>query len=185
MISVIDRYWTIYGGKPEVVASWRGRVDKDILAWKSAQIAMWYNEALLIFESNTYETSQGDTEYILDQIADSYENLYARQSPPSQIKEGDPARWGFHTNRTTKPIIINNQIQLVRDNAYIEREKEALDEHDTYVVTEKGYEAKDGCHDDLLMSRAIGLYISGSIDPPKLVNKIVIRHKKPVSEASF
>ena len=185
VISVIDRYWTIYGGKPEAVASWRGRVDKDILAWKSAQIAMWYNEALLIFESNTYETSQGDTEYILDQIADSYENLYARQSPPSQIKEGDPARWGFHTNRTTKPIIINNQIQLVRDNAYIEREKEALDEHDTYVVTEKGYEAKDGCHDDLLMSRAIGLYISGSIDPPKLVNKIVIRHKKPVSEASF
>ena len=108
-----------------------------------------------------------------------------RVDPETQYVENDTLDSLTVTAYGTDSIIINNQIQLVRDNAYIEREKEALDEHDTYVVTEKGYEAKDGCHDDLLMSRAIGLYISGSIDPPKLVNKIVIRHKKPVSEASF
>ena len=115
VISVIDRYWTMYGGKPEIVASWRGHIDHDILAWKATQIALWYNTALLVFESNTLETEasdQGDAEYILDLVAASYENLYARQSPPSQIKEGAPARWGFHTNRTTKSMVINNQIQI-------------------------------------------------------------------------
>ena len=135
VISVIDRYWTMYGGKPEIVASWRGHIDHDILAWKATQIALWYNTALLVFESNTLETEasdQGDAEYILDLVAASYENLYARQSPPSQIKEGAPARWGFHTNRTTKSMVINNQIQIIRDNGYIEREEEVLDEHDTY-----------------------------------------------------
>jgi hypothetical protein len=189
VISVIDRYWTMYGGKPEIVASWRGHIDHDILAWKATQIALWYNTALLVFESNTLETEasdQGDAEYILDLVAASYENLYARQSPPSQIKEGAPARWGFHTNRTTKSMVINNQIQIIRDNGYIEREEEVLDEHDTYEKKKNGaYGAIEGKHDDLLMSRAIGLYISGSMDPPKVVNKAVIRHKKPISEASF
>lgn len=189
VISVIDRYWTIYGGKPEVVASWRGHIDHDFLAWKATQIAKWYNNALLVFESNTLETEasdQGDAEYILDIVAKVYENLYARQSPPSQIKEGAPVHWGFHTNRTTKSMVINNQIQLVRDNAYIEREKEALDEHVTYEKKKNGaYGAIESCHDDLLMSRAIALYISSVTPPPKAIDKKIIHHKSPVSEASF
>ena len=83
-------------------------------------------------------------------------------------------------------MVINNQIQIIRDNGYIEREEEVLDEHDTYEKKKNGaYGAIEGKHDDLLMSRAIGLYISGSMDPPKGVNKAVIRHKKPISEASF
>jgi hypothetical protein len=55
VITVIDRYWMMFGGKPEIVAEWRGRIDKDIAIWVAAQIAAFYNNSLLVVESNTYE----------------------------------------------------------------------------------------------------------------------------------
>lgn len=189
VISVIDRYWTIYGGNCEVVASWRGHIDHDRLAWIATQIAVWYNNALLVFESNTLETEasdQGDTEYILDLVSECYSNLYERQAPPSQIVDGAPKKWGFHTNRTTKSIVIDNQIQLVRENAYIEHEAEALDEHNTYEKKPNGaYGAIEGKHDDILMSRAIGLYVSSKMPLPKEVKKEPIKRASIISEASL
>ncbi len=41
---------------PRVVAQWRGHTDHDLLTWKSAAIAAYYNRALLVFESNTLES---------------------------------------------------------------------------------------------------------------------------------
>lgn len=41
------------GATPRVVAQWRGHVDHDLLAWKGAMVASFYNNARLVFESNT------------------------------------------------------------------------------------------------------------------------------------
>ncbi|MFI3240719.1 MAG: terminase, partial [Bacteroidales bacterium] len=71
-ITVIDRYWLMYGDNPVIVAQWYGHCRHDQLAWKMAQIAEYYNHALLVVESNTYEThnTEGEhSDYILDQIA--------------------------------------------------------------------------------------------------------------------
>ena len=59
-IFVLDRYWMIYGGVPEVVAEWHGHTDHDLLAWKAAQIARFYSDGLLVIESNTMETDNTD-----------------------------------------------------------------------------------------------------------------------------
>ena len=55
-----------------------------------------YGEALLVIESNTLETegTEGDNfEYILDEIAGHYDNLYSRtpidQSDRVHLKDGD------------------------------------------------------------------------------------------------
>ena len=88
------------GGVPDVAAEWHGHIDHDKVAWKAAQIATMYGEALLVIESNTLETegTEGDNfEYILDEIAGHYDNLYSR-TPIDQIRQGAPKRWGFHTN---------------------------------------------------------------------------------------
>ena len=175
VITVLDRYWLIEGGVPEVVAEWRGHIDHDLLAWKAAQIATFYDNALLVIESNTIESKDNPDAYtddfILDQIADAYDNLYARQDP-QRIREGLPPRWGFHTNRKTKTTLVDTMIAIVRTQSYIERNDLAIDEMLTYErLPNGGYAATLGHHDDILMTRMIALYVSQDIEPPAIIER--------------
>lgn len=163
-ILVIDRLPMMDGEPPVVAAEWHGHIDMDLLAWKAAQIATYYNNALLVIESNTLETNntKGEGEYILTLIHDAYgDQLYARKQSAEDIQNKVPKKYGFHTNTLTKPVIILNLKMVVREHLYVEREEEALDEMLIYVETDKGgYEAMEGYHDDRLMTRAIGMQVS-------------------------
>lgn len=163
VITVFDRkYMMEAGGVPEKVAQWRGHIDHDLLAWKAVMIAKFYNDALLVFESNTYETAatEGDHyESILKEVGNVYTNMYARNSE-QRIKEGLPPKWGFHMNVSTKGLVINNMIKMLREEGYYERCFETCNEMDEYEVKENGsLGAIEGCHDDTLMSTAIGIYV--------------------------
>ena len=46
VICVFDRIGMMEGDKPAVVAQWYGHIDMDLLAWKAAQIAKWYDNDL-------------------------------------------------------------------------------------------------------------------------------------------
>lgn len=176
VIAVFDRIlMSSPGGGPTIVAQWRGHCDMDILAWKAAQIARWYGDSLLVIESNTMETRdreravEGDqSKFILNQIRDCYDNLYARLPSPEDIAMGAPTKYGFHTNVSTKPMIISNLVMAVREGLYTERDEACLDEYLTYRRRANGsYAAETGHHDDLLMTRAIGLYIAfAEMDTP-------------------
>ena len=175
-IVVIDRYWMMYGGKPEVVAEWHGHIDHDLLAWKAAQIAKFYENAKLVIESNTIETKDNDTdgdqsELIFNRIADHYGNLYIRKASEAKIAQGITTEYGFHTNRKTKPMIISNLVACVRDTSYIEREMEAIAEYAVYEKKEGGsFGAAEGYHDDRVMARAIALHICFSeMDLPAII----------------
>lgn len=172
-ILVLDRLYMMDGEQPVVAAEWHGHIDMKKLAWKAAQVAAYYNNAKLVIESNTLETNRtdGEAEYILTLIADVYDNLYARKQSAEDIKEKRPTKYGFHTNRLTKPVIILNLQTAVREHLYIERESECLDEYITYIETENGgYEAMEGYHDDRLMTRAIGLQVCfHEMDLPRVV----------------
>lgn len=175
-ILVLDRLPMLDGEGPVVAAEWHGHIDMDELAWKSAQIAAYYNNAKLVIESNTLETTKdtrGDAEYILTLIADVYGNLYARKQSAEDIKQGVPKKYGFHTNTVTKKQVVNNLKEVIREKLYTEREEECLNEYIVYVETDKGgYEATDGYHDDRLMTRGIGLLIStNEMELPKIVSR--------------
>jgi hypothetical protein len=199
VIVVFDRIAMMDGSEPpSVVAQWYGHCDIDRLAWRAAQIAAFYNNSLLVIESNTLETHDrerqvegGDqSQYILNQISDIYPNLYARRQSEDEIRQGLPRKYGFHTNVATKPMIISTLVKVVRDGLYIERDSRCLDELCTYERKPNGaYGAIDGRHDDLLMTRAIGLHICYyEMDSPRLVPVLTAApHKKrgPVSEASI
>lgn len=188
VITVIDRYWMMYGGVPEIVAEWRGRIDKDITIWIAAQIARYYNDALLVVESNTYDsvTKDDDSELIFDTLAEHYTNLYSR-TPADKIREGLPIKYGFNTNKSTKPMIIANYVALLREKGYKERSNDALNEARVYEQKKNGsYGAKDGKHDDILMTRMIGLYICFELALPVLLDDIKKpKRKRPVGESSF
>lgn len=190
-ITVFDRYFMTDGGIPEVVAEWHGHIDHDKLAWKAAQIATAYGNGLLVIESNTMETegTEGNNfEYILDEISEHYTNLYSR-TPADQIKQGAPVRWGFHTNTSTKPMVIAHEVKAVRDGLYLERCQEAVWEHDTFEIKEDGKTlgAVEGMHDDRLMVRAIGNWVCYNWPLPVRIDRKNKKGsgRKIISEASM
>ena len=167
VIVVFDRLLMMDGDKPAVVAQWYGHIDMDLLAWKAAQIAAFYDNSLLVIESNTLETHDRERDVdgdqsnaILNQIKDIYPNLYARKQSEDAIMQGLPVRYGFHTNVATKPMIISTLVKVVREGLYVERDERCVDEYLNYEKKPNGsFGAKAGEHDDLLMTRAIGLHI--------------------------
>ena len=196
VIAVFDRLFMQEGGKPVVVAQWYGHIDIDLLAWKAGQIAAFYDNALLVIESNTLETHDkerqvdGDqSQFVLNQLGDVYDNLYARSSPEDSIVEGMPVKYGFHTNISTKPMVISTLVKVIREASYVERDERCLDEFLTYEKRQNGsFGAIKGKHDDLLMTRAIGLHICFfEMELPKILprKKKKSLHRRPVSAASI
>ena len=197
VIVVFDRLNQMEGGKPVVVAQWYGHIDMDMLAWKAAQIAAFYDNALLVIESNTLETHDKERQvdgdmsgYILNQIKDVYSNLYARQQSDEEIQEGEPKKYGFHTNVATKPKIISTLVKVIREQLYVERDSRCLDEYLCYEKKKNGaFGAITGKHDDLLMTRAIGLHICFyEMEVPTIVlrvKRMAVKRKRAISAATI
>lgn len=181
VIAVFDRIRMATGtgnGGPAVVAQWRGHCDMDRLAWNAARIARWYGNSLLVIESNTLETRDRDryvdgdqSGFILNELRRHYSNLYARRQSPEDIRMGMPRKFGFHTNVSTKPMVISNLVRVVREGLYVERDESCVDEYLTYERRPNGsYGAISGKHDDMLMTRAIGLHVAfNEMVPPRRI----------------
>jgi len=94
----------------------------------------------------------------------NYPNMY-RYLPPAAAKRKRAPIYGFPTSRTTKPLVINRLAEYISpDEAdqcrMLNVHKLLRDELTTYVRRENGTTAADiGCHDDLVMSIAIGVYV--------------------------
>lgn len=186
VITVLDRIGMMSGvnGKPKVVARWRGHIRHDYLAWKAAAIAKFYNNALLVFESNTYDaekeknTDGEHLEFVLDEVGDAYENMYFRKNNSEEIKEGEARKWGFQTNKVTKIKLIDNLVVYVDDGLWDEPDKVMYEELRIYEKREDGSFGNikgKGNHDDVLMSTAIALYVSQYEMP---LPKMAVRKKE-------
>lgn len=162
VIAVFDRAPLLRGGKIRVAAQWRGHADHDIIAWRSAAIARWYCNALLVIESNTLECDNvgGDPSLsVLNELHRHYSNLYFRRD-----EETGATRVGFHTNRATKTMVVNKLLAYVRDGLYTERSAAAIDEMAVFEDRGTSFGAVEGNHDDIVMTRAIGLFVADSLE---------------------
>lgn len=156
-------------GRPRVVARWRGHVRHDILAWTAAALGHFYDDALLVIESNTADRERdNNTEgdhfgTIIEEIAGYYPNLYQRTKEPESVTEGIKPIYGFQTNKMTKQWIIDNLIACVDDKLWEEPDEEMYRELGWYERRDDGTMGNkpgSGKHDDVLMSTAIGLWIA-------------------------
>ena len=86
-------------------------------------------------------------------------------------------------------MVISVLVQVVREHLYVERDQRCLNEFLTYERKKNGaYGAIDGKHDDLLMTRAIGLHICfNEMEMPKMISNQarVMRRKVSVSAATI
>jgi hypothetical protein len=191
VMRVFDRYAIMDGGVPEAVATWKGHCDQDLGAWKGVQLARMYNNALFIPESNSYDKTSLEAEgdhflTILDEIVKYYPNIFAR-TDPEKIRQGAPLKYGFHTNPVSKPMIIDFMNAALRDELYYERDDRVFSELDTYEIKPNGrYGAVDGCHDDMVMATAIGLWAClKHLPPPKIIKPTAKRRPGRITEATI
>ena len=160
IICVIDRYYMLEGGIPEVVAEWAGHLPKDIIVWKAVQIAKFYRNALLVVEKNSIVPRATDySQFILETIVPIYSNIYTH-TPIDQVRRGIRPTYGYHTNHTSKLAFITFFQKVLREDMYYEPCLEAVNEMGTYEHTVKGtYEAIEGNRDDRVITRCIGMDI--------------------------
>jgi hypothetical protein len=153
---------------PRVVAEWWGHTDPDLLAIKCAQIAHYYHDALLVVENNTAYSRMNDvetenmSELFFPTLLPIYDHLYcSRKYSMTDKTMTKDIKWGFHTSADTKSALIKYMGTCIRDGLYLEREREALKECTYFMKFPNGkYGAIPGKHDDRVMSRGIGLWVS-------------------------
>ena len=197
VMTVIDRFPLMFGEKPKVVARWRGHIRHDLLAWKAAQLAHYYNDALLVIEKNTADTKkarldeEGDhSGTIIDEIADYYPNMYIGRTEVDKVKQTVTNVYGFHTNVQTKEQVIDNYISYIEDELYDEPDEQAYKELLIYERKEDGtmgnVDGKNN-HDDIVMSTGIGLWVSQKMPMPTwmVVETMVEDYVTAVTEASL
>lgn len=135
------------------VATLKKELDEDEYARQMYCLGMYYNTALIGIENNysTYPTKK-IKEY-------RYPKIYLREIEDN-IAEKIQDKFGFVTNKATRPIILSILKEILRDNVNWINDLEILKEALVFIKNEKGRpEAQLGEHDDLIMGLAITYYI--------------------------
>ena len=135
----------------ETVATMLAHVPVHDLADYIELLGYWYFTALCGVERNNHGLLP------LAQLQERrYPRLY-RMDSIAQIRAGDRTpRYGWHTNRATKPLMVNDFNRMVIDGDVAVHDERLLNEAMTFLSDGKGgYGASYPNHDDLLISELI------------------------------
>lgn len=135
------------------VATLRHQFDEDLYAKQMYCLGKYYNTALIGIETNysTYPVKE------LQRL--NYPLQFMRETEDS-ITHAITQKFGFQTTKLTRPLILADLVEIVREHTELINDVETLGEMLTFVRNEKGRaEAQNGCHDDLIMALAITYYV--------------------------
>jgi len=137
----------------EEVAVLRQQYDEIEYVKQIYCLGMFYNKALIGLETN-FST------YPIQKLVElNYPNLYVRKKEDTYVSKHEKS-FGFKTTSITRPLILANLQEIVRDDIDKIQDKDTLREMLTFIVNKNGRaEAEDGYHDDLVMGLAIAYYI--------------------------
>jgi len=142
------------------VAHWHGKVDADEFGVILMCLAKRYNEAWLVPERNNHGLT---TVTVI--VNEDYPKVYCEMvpEPPGRPRK----RYGWLTNGSTKPLIIDGLIKAIRENYHGIVNKDTFAELLTFKTQDNGkLEADSGRFDDRVMSYAIGQHARSTIDLP-------------------
>lgn len=156
-----------------VVARWRGHCRFDDLARKAAQMGWWYDEAKIVFESNTFDKKKAEsveflenTDHavsVIEELKAIYRNLYTRPSTdPEDISQGIHRKVGFHTNRRTKQLMVDRFTKCFEDGLFHDPDEAFYKELSIYEErTDGSYGNIPGHnnHDDIVMTNMIACVV--------------------------
>lgn len=151
----------------EQVATLHMQTDEDLFAKQMYCLGMYYERALIAIETNFSTFPQKKLEEL------GYPNFYVRETV-DRFDKSVTKQFGFNTNRKTKPIILADLVELVREHTDIFNDERTLREMLTMVKKEgKVQEAEEGYHDDKVMSMAIAQHAVSQVvftQKPIIVN---------------
>lgn len=131
------------------VATLHSDLDPDTYTHQMYCLGKYYNNALIGIEINFDIYPVKELQRLM------YPMLYTRQAFDTKSNEWQK-KYGFKTDGNTRPMIISNQISILRDNISLFNDIEMLNECLTFVYDDKGRpDAEVGKHDDLLFSDMI------------------------------
>jgi hypothetical protein len=143
----------------EFVAEFHGRLDADQFAFQLHYLGRWYRDALI-----AVETAGGFGEAVIIPLRDgragrkAYPRLYRHVlSSRPDLPVSKP--FGFPTNTKTRPLILNQFEQAVRERTLPWVTAKQLSEMQTFVYHDHGTSprAQEGSRDDAVLGSAITL----------------------------
>lgn len=123
-------------------------IDEDEYAKQVYCLGMYYNTALIGLEANF------STFPIRELSRLEYPKQYVREAPDTYTGAVKKS-FGFRTTSATRPIIIANLVQIVRDDIQLINDVDTLREMLSFVKIKGKAQAEQGEHDDLVMGLAI------------------------------
>ena len=133
----------------EQVAALKNQFDPDLYVKQMYCLGKYYKNALIGIEANF------DSFPIRELQRLGYDNQYVREKIDEYTGKNEK-KFGFKTTSITRPTIISNLIQIVREHCETINDKDTLEELLTIIRNEKGrIEAPEGGHDDQMMGLAI------------------------------
>lgn len=151
----------------EQVACYRGKVPTDVFGHMLVQMAVQYNNALLIVENNN--VGWATIQKIIDL---NYSNLYWTDKSRTFVdvtrtrdimdvydrsKNHVP---GFTTGQKVRPVVIARMEEEIRGRGIILHDKRTISELKTFIYDDTGKPvAMDGYNDDLVISLAIHVFV--------------------------
>jgi hypothetical protein len=142
-----------------IVAELHAKLDADLYAYQLHYLGKWYNTAKI-----AVEVGGGYGEAVIIPLRDGregrppYPNLY-RHVLSSRPDQPISKPYGFPTNTKTRPLVLNQFEQVVREKSLPFVTDSLLWEMESFVYHDAGTSprALDGSRDDLVMAMAITL----------------------------
>ncbi len=136
----------------EEVAFFKGHIEPDKFGAKLNAWGRRYNNALMIPEINNHGLT---TVTVLKQLI--YPSMYFRPAHFEKIASAWGVKLGWKTTKLTRPLLIDDFAQAVRDETLIIHSKEILDEMSTFIYdASNNMKPQPGFHDDTIMATGIG-----------------------------
>lgn len=137
----------------EEVAMFRGHVATDMFARKIDKVGKLYNNALAVVEVNNHGLA---TLNELKRIG--YPNIYYRPSKFESAANPMSDKMGWRTTKKTRPLMIHDLSQAVREGDLTLHSKKLLDEMLVFVYNDNNdMEPQEGYHDDTIFAAALAV----------------------------
>ena len=150
----------------EQVAEWVGLKDPDLFSRDVEYLGTYYNSALIGVEVNNHGLTT------LNVLKQNYWNIYYRQVF-DELGNKWVTKIGWHTNSTTRPLMVDDLGMYIRERRIFIHSKELLEELITFIYSPTGKTgAQYGTHDDRVTALQVALQVLQSTPKMKMEIKV-------------
>lgn len=150
----------------EQVAELQIKLDPDLLAVEVFRLGCIYNGALVAIETTGgwgYSAIRS-----FERLASRYRGVSKPRLYTRRVEDRVAKRWtdklGWDTNTRSRPVMLDTLEEVLREKSFVLNGQRTLAELGTFVRDEKGRPAaQSGCHDDLVVSLAIGVTLASTM----------------------